>query len=118
MPSVVNRGEVYWTTLPAEQGSAQYGYRPVIIVSNDKFNQDARWRTVIVVAVTRSQSLQNMGTVVALPKGIAHLPDDSFALCHQLFVLDKNTLTNLIGMLPNNYLRDLEAALKVAIYLK
>jgi mRNA interferase MazF len=113
----VKRGEVYLTTLPSSNGSEQCGTRPVIIVSNDKFNQDARWHSILVVCVTKSQNQSNRASVAFIPKGVANLRKDSWALCHQVFVIDKNKLTTLIGELPANYLRDVERGLKVALYL-
>jgi mRNA interferase MazF len=114
----VKRGEVWLTTLPPLGGSEQYGTRPVIIVSNDKFNLNTKWRTIIAVSVTTSPNQSHLGSVVQIPKGTANLRADSFALCHQVFVIDKNKLTNLIGELPSKNLKDVELALKTALYLR
>lgn len=117
MPVIVKRGEVYDTTLPPQNGSEEYGRRPVLIVSNDKFNQDARWHSIIAVTVTKSPSQSSRGSVVFVPKGTANLKLDSWVLCHQVFVIDKNKLDFLIGLMPAKNMQDIERALKVALYL-
>ena len=114
----MKRGEVWITTLPPLGRSEQYGTRPIVIVSNDKLNLNPRWRTIIAVSVTTSPNLSSLGSVVQLPKGTANLRADSFALCHQVFVIDKSKLTALIGELPAKNLKDIEFGLKTALYLR
>ena len=114
----MKRGEVCVTTLPKLGGSEQYGTRPVVIVSNDRFNLNAQWRTVIAVSVTTSASLGRLGSVVSLPRGTANLKADSFALCHQVSVVDKNKLISFVGELPVRNLTDIEFGLKTALYLR
>jgi len=55
--------------------------------------------------------------VVFVPKGTANLKLDSWVLCHQVFVIDKNKLDFLIGLMPAKNMHDIERALKVALYL-
>ena len=114
----MKRGEVWITTLPKLGGSEQYGTRPVVIVSNDRFNLNARWRTVIAVSVTTSTSLSRHGSVIPLPRGAANLKADSFALCHQVSVVDKNKVVCFVGELPVKNLTDIEFGLKTALYLR
>jgi mRNA interferase MazF len=115
--ATVKRGEVYLTTLPPANGSEQYGTRPVVVVSNDKFNQKATWHSIMVVSVTTSPNQSTHATVVFVAKGTANLKSDSYILCHQIFVIDKNKLISQIGTLPANNMQDIERALKVALYL-
>ena len=44
------RGEIYWADLDSTKGLDQVGQRPVVILSNDIFNQ--RSGTVIDMALT------------------------------------------------------------------
>jgi mRNA interferase MazF len=104
--------------LPDQSGSEEYGRRFVVIVSNDKFNQDARWNSVIGVAITKSTNQATRASVVFLPRGTANLRLDSYAICHQVFVLDKNKLDTLKGTLPDSpFMRSIENGLKVALFL-
>lgn len=47
------RGEIYWAKLDPTVGSEQAGRRPVLVVSNDIFNQSSG--TVIAFAVTSQE---------------------------------------------------------------
>lgn len=47
---MVKRGGVYWAALDPVVGHEQAGMRPVLVLSEDRFN--ARTRTAIVVALT------------------------------------------------------------------
>jgi mRNA interferase MazF len=115
--ATVRRGNVYLTTLPPANGSEQYGTRPVVVVSNDIFNQNAKWHSIIVVSVTTSTNQSTRATAVFLARGTANLKYDSYILCHQIFVIDKNKLISQIGTLPASNMHDVERALKVALYL-
>jgi len=44
------RGEIYWTELDPTVGNEQAGFRPVLIISNDIFNEKSG--TVIGLALT------------------------------------------------------------------
>ncbi len=44
------RGEIYWAALDPTEGREQAGYRPVLVLSQDVFNQHSG--TVIAVALT------------------------------------------------------------------
>ena len=47
------RGEIYWADLNPTIGHEQAGFRPVLIISNNIFNQ--RSGTVIALAITSQQ---------------------------------------------------------------
>jgi len=114
----MKRGEVYWTGLVPRSGSGQTGRRPVILVSNDGFNQAPGWRSVIVVPISTSSSLGGRApTVIELAGGTAGLPRKSFAVCHQVTTLDRAKLTSRAGSLPSESLREVDEAIKAAMDL-
>ena len=114
----MKRGEVYWADLVPRSGSEQTGRRPAIVVSHDGFNQTHAWKSIIVVPISTSASQGQRGpTVVELPVGSAGLPKASFAVCHQVTTLDRAKLTRKIGILPSEFLREVEGALKAAMDL-
>ena len=47
------RGEIYWANLDPTQGKEQSGKRPVLVISEDIFNE--RSGTVIAVAISSQQ---------------------------------------------------------------
>jgi mRNA interferase MazF len=114
----MKRGEVYWADLVPRSGSEQRGRRPVILVSNDGFNQTPGWRSIIVVPISTSTSHGRRGpTVIELSGGVAGLPRTSFAVCHQVTTLDRVKLTKRIGVLPTESLREVEEGLKASMDL-
>ncbi len=114
----MRRGEVFWADLVPRSGAEQAGRRPVIVVSHDGFNQTPGWRSIIVVPISSSSAQSRRGpTVVEIQGGIAGLTQTSVAVCHQVTTLDRAKITQRLGTLPPNYVRDLEAALKAALDL-
>jgi mRNA interferase MazF len=114
----MRRGDVYWAELAPRSGSEQSGRRPVVLVSNDGFNQTPGWRSLIVVPLSTSSSQAVRGpTVVAISAGVAGLTRTSHAICHQVTTVDRAKLGKHIGILPRELLRSLTESLKTAMDL-
>lgn len=112
----MKRGEVYSANLFPRSGSEQKGKRPVIVLSHDAFNQNPAWRSIIVVPVSTSDAQAKRGpTAVLLPRGTAGLKQDSVALCHQVTTLDRNKLTQRLGLVPAPLLVQVEDGLLAAL---
>jgi mRNA interferase MazF len=117
-PRAVNRGEVYWADLSPRSGSEQGGRRPVIVISNDAFNTNQHWNSVIVVPISSSDRQRRRGpTAVAIPAGEAGLSVESVALCHQVTTLDRAKLTRFLGRLSSTVLTQVEQGLAIALQL-
>jgi mRNA-degrading endonuclease toxin of MazEF toxin-antitoxin module len=87
----------------------------VVVVSHDAFNEIDTWRSVIVVPLTTSARQGARGpTVVPLPQEQTSLPQESFALCHQVTTLDRAKLEPPIGRLGKDSLRQLGRGVVVA----
>ena len=54
---------------------------------------------------------------VDLPRGVAGLPSTSTAKCAEVYTLLKDQLIALIGTVPREYLRRVDAALTLALSL-
>lgn len=114
----MTRGDVYWAILDPRSGSEQSGRRPVLIVSNDTFNTNANWHSIIVVPLSTSENQRRRGpTAILIPAAETGLPRDSFALCHQVTTLDRSKLNERVGRLPNQVLSAVEQGLMVALQL-
>lgn len=87
------RGEIYWADLNPVRGSEQAGMRPVVILSQDVFNQ--RSGTVIAMAVT-SQS-QRAGFPLTLELTASGLPKRSWVKISQIRTLAVERLGKKIG---------------------
>jgi mRNA interferase MazF len=114
----MKRGEVYWADLEPRSGSEQKGRRPVIIISHDGFNLTRGWRSVIVVPLSTSRIQAARGSsVVPIPQGVAGLPRDCFAICHQVTTLDRSKVSTRLGELTSTELIQIEEGLKAAMDL-
>jgi mRNA interferase MazF len=114
----MKRGDVHWADLVPRSGSEQTGRRPVIVMSHDGFNRTPGWRSIIVVPISTSSSQGKRGpTVIELSGGTAGLPKTSFAVCHQVTMLDRAKLSRRVGSLPSESLREVEDGLKAAMDL-
>jgi mRNA interferase MazF len=114
----VKRGEVHWAQLAPRSGSEQQGNRPVVVVSNDGFNEAPGWRSVVVVPVSTSSARSRRGpSAVPLPRGAGGLTADSIALCHQVTTLDRAKLTRRMGRLTTDLVDLVDQGLKAALDL-
>ena len=87
------RGEIYWADLNPVRGSEQAGMRPVVILSQDVFNQHSG--TVIAMAIT-SQS-QRAGFPLTLELTASRLPKRSWVKISQIRTLAVERLGKKIG---------------------
>jgi len=85
------------------QGSEQGGQRPVLVVSNEEFNQTARNVTVLPLTSTRRTLYP---AEVRLPAGVAGEPLDSIAMAHQVRTIAKRRLGGSLGQLRDPELRE------------
>jgi len=53
-----------------------------------------------------------------LPKRVAGLEENSVVLCHQITTLDRIKITERIGMLPKDIMKDIETALLAALGIR
>lgn len=112
----MQKGEVWWATLPDAVGSGPGGRRPVVIVQSDRFTQ-SRIRTVIVVIVTSNLVLAKAPGNVFLSQSISGLDRDSVANISQVLTVDKTLLTEFIAVLPESLIHEIEEGLKLVFGL-
>lgn len=108
------RNDIYIANLPKEDGSIQYGLRPVIILQNDTGN--ACSPTVLVAPLTsRIKPKLPTHTAVGVDTGIHSV---STILCEQVRTIAKSNLGKRIGRLqkPGDIQR-LNKALRAAFAL-
>lgn len=87
------RGDIRWADLNQVRGSEQAGLRPVLILSQDIFNE--RSGTVIAVALTSQP--QKAGFPLTLEITTAHLPKKSWVKISQIRTLSVERLGKMIG---------------------
>jgi mRNA interferase MazF len=87
------RGEIRWADLNPVRGNEQAGLRPVLILSQDIFNE--RSGTVIAVALTSQP--QKAGFPLTLELKTAHLPKQSWVKISQIRTLSVERIEKIIG---------------------
>jgi len=98
--------DLQWSVVEAAldptTGAEQKGTRPVLIVSNEEFNQ--AMPNVAVLPLTSTQRRVYPAEVL-LPKGAAGQSRDSIVMAHQMRTISKQRLGNTIGHLDDESLR-------------
>lgn len=87
------RGEIYWADLDPTRGHEQTGQRPVLILSNEVFNQHSG--TVIAMALTSQP--QRVGFPLTLELSGASLPKKSWVKIGQIRTLSTGRLGRKAG---------------------
>ena len=113
---MIQRGDIWWASLPPPVGSGPGGRRPVVVLQTDRFTR-SRLNTVVVVIITTNLNLAKAPGNVLLPAHRSGLPDDSIANVTQVLTVDKTLLTDWIGNLPGSLLQQIEAGLKLVLGL-
>jgi mRNA interferase MazF len=83
-------------------GSEQGGRRPVLVVSNEPFNQAMFVLTVLPLTSTQRRLYP---AEVSLPKRAAGQPLDSIIMAHQVRTIWKRRVAGLLGYLSDPSLR-------------
>lgn len=103
----IRRGDIYHADLNPIYGSEQGGYRPVLVIQNNRGNQHSP--TVIVAAIT-SRPKHRLPTHVSL-RDMGGMERDSVVLLEQIRTLDKKRLDKYIGRLDREQMLKIDKAL-------
>ena len=82
------RGEVYWANLDPAKGHEQSGQRPVLVLSQDIFNE----RSGVVIAVALTSQSQKAGFPLTFPLFSPQLPKKSWIKISQIRTLSQERL--------------------------
>jgi mRNA interferase MazF len=77
-----------------------------VVIQNDVFNQ-SRLDTVVVCTLTSNLNRARVPGNVLLDEGEANLPKRSVVVVSQLFTVDKEDLTERIGSLSSDRIRQI-----------
>ena len=113
---VIQRGDIWWASLPDPVGAMPGYRRPVLIVQADSFNQSAI-RTVLAVVLTSNLRLAEAPGNILCPVKQTGLSKDSVANISQVVTVDKVMLTEKAGELSLPLLRQIEASLRLILSL-
>jgi mRNA interferase MazF len=87
------RGDIFWADLNPVRGNEQAGQRPVLVISEDIFNE--RSGTVIALAITSQP--QKAGFPLTFKLAKRDLPKESWVKISQIRTLSVERLTNKIS---------------------
>ena len=110
----MQRGEIWWASLPAPKGSGPGRRRPVLIVQSDAFNA-SRIQTAIAVVITSNLELSAAPGNLLLRRKESGLSKDSVVNVSQLITLDKTFLTERVGTLPNRHTGAIDEGLRLVL---
>jgi mRNA interferase MazF len=113
---VIQRGEIWWASLPEPMGSEPGYRRPLVIVQSDRFNRSGI-RTIIGVVLTTNLRLANAPGNVLLESRRTGLPRDCVANVSQVITADRGALTERVGALSASLLEKIEAGLRQVLDL-
>jgi mRNA interferase MazF len=110
----MKRGEIWWASLAPPDGSGP-GYRcPVLIVQANSFNE-SRISTILVAVVTSNLSLAQAPGNIGVSKSDSGLPKASVINISQILTIDRQFLTERIGVLPGHVIDRVNEGLKLVL---
>ena len=112
----MNRGEIWWASLPPPAGSSPGFRRPVLIVSSDSFNR-SKIATVVAMAITTNLRLAAAPGNVRVSGQGTGLSRPSVVNVSQVVTLDKVMLTSKAGRLPPAQMASVERGLRLVLGL-
>ncbi len=110
----MRRGEVWWASLTTPQGSGPGYRRPILIVQSNEFNR-SRINTVLAVVITSNLLLADAPGNVRLPARASGLKKVSVANVSQIITVDKSYLSQHIGTLKGNHLKEVDDGLRLVL---
>jgi mRNA interferase MazF len=112
----MQRGEIWWASLPSPKGSGPGRRRPVLIVQSDAFNA-SRIQTVIAAVITSNHDLHAAPGNLLLRRKDSGLTKDSVVNVSQLITVDKTYLTERVGRLPKRHTGAIDEGLRLVLGL-
>lgn len=113
---MIARGEVWWADLGLPRGSVPALRRPVVVVSDDRFNA-SRLATVTVVVLTSTKRLAALPGNVAVAAELSGLDQDSVVNVTEVATLDRAALEERAGTLPPWAMAQVDDGLRRALAL-
>lgn len=114
---VINRAELYRADLGSPVGSRLAKRRPVLVIQSGPYNA-SRLATVIAAVITSNTALASMPGNVFLPAAATGLPRDSVVNVTALVTLNKTDLTDRIGEVSPQSMREVDRGLRRVLDLQ
>ena len=108
------RGEIWWASLSAPDGSSPGFRRPVLVIQSNEFNR-SQIKTVVVAVLTSNLILANAPGNVRIPARASGLKKASVVNVSQVITVDKSFLRGCVGSVKANYMREVEDGLRLVL---
>lgn len=112
----MNRGEIWWASLPDAVGSMPGYRRPFVIIQSNAFNR-SRIQTIIVAVLSSNLRLAEAPGNVILKANSTGLPKDSVVNVSQIITVDKLFLTEQVGAFTSRQMEQVESGMRLALSL-
>ena len=110
----MQRGEIWWASLPAPQGSEPGYRRPVLIVQANEFNR-SKINTIIAAVITSNLALASAPGNVHLSPRASGLTKESVVNVSQLITIDKHFLTARIKSIDQHAMQEVDTGLRTIL---
>jgi mRNA interferase MazF len=101
---------VFEANLDPVTGAEQKGKRPVLVMSNEEYNQAMPNVTVLPLTSTKRRLYPSE---ILLPEGTAGQSLDSIVMAHQIRTISKQRLGKLLGFLDDTHFQhEIQRAIK------
>ena len=112
----MQRGEIWWATLP-EPGGSEPGYRrPVLVVQADTFTRSSI-KTVVCAAVTSNLHLAAAPGNVRVAARASGLSKPSVVNVSQVAAIDRSFLTERVKRLDTHAMHQIDEGLRLVLSL-
>jgi mRNA interferase MazF len=108
------RGEVWLAHLDPVRGHEQAGTRPVLVISDDLFNQGPAGLVIVVPITSRLRAIPSQVRITP-PQG--GLTVESAALCEAVRSISKDRLSKRFGLVSRGTLELVEDRLRILLRL-
>jgi len=112
----INRGEIWWASLPDPIGSTPGYKRPILIIQSNEFNK-SKINTLIAVAITSNIRLAAAPGNILLPAKNSKLPKESVINVSQIITIDKSFLTEKVHALSSAIMGQVDEGLRLVLKL-
>lgn len=110
----MQRGEIWWASLATPRGSSPGFRRPILIIQSNDFNR-SRINTVVVAVITSNLVLADAPGNVRIPARASGLKKASVVNVSQIITVDKSYLTERVGKLSMNYMKEVDDGLRLVM---
>lgn len=110
------RGEIWDVNWSPGRGAEQQGTRPALVIQNDRGNASESYPLTIVASMSRTERELALHVRIA-PSPENGLTDYTDVKCEQVMTIEKSRLLRRRGVISNEEMHRVDAALKLSLSL-